>query len=330
MAGSDPEDPMRSRLTPLALLLLFALDGPAYASRDGIGFTTNFDGDKPTITCDDIDMKFWKERKGDLVTARHDETVSLSFSGTTAFRLRAAEQGGIRVQPSSGPSASVVVCMAAGATSQAAAETILDRIHVVNSGGELSVNGPDGENWAAYLIVSVPKGVALDLQAENGGLGLVGVSGRFTLRTVNGPISISDVSGQVDAEASNGPISFSGHEGIVRLAAENGPISVKLDAPTFSGKALEASTQNGPVSLTAPADFRTGVEVEGAGNSPFQVNGGNLVRAGEIGWGRPRTARFGQGPVLVRLSTVNGPVNINGPSLKSDRPEKRPTKGDEI
>lgn len=321
---------MRTRLTPLAFSLLLALAGPALAHRDGVSFTTNIDDDKPLLGCADIEMKFWKDRNGDLVTGRRDQTVSLSLSAANAFRMKAAEHGGIRVQPASGSSASAVICMAAGAKSQEAADAILDKIDVVNSGGELTVNGPEGEDWAAYIIVSVPKDVALDLEAENGGLGLVGVSGRFTLRTINGPISISDVSGKVDAQASNGPIQFRGHEGDVRLAAENGPVGVKLDAATFSGKGLEASTQNGPVHLTAPADLRTGVQVDGSGHSPFQVNGSTFVQGGQGEWGRGRTARFGSGPVLVRLSTVNGPVNIKGPGMKSERPAKSRAKGDEI
>jgi hypothetical protein len=322
---------MRTRLAPLALLLLLALDGPAYAHRDGISFTTNITKDDQSIlTCADIDMKFWRESKGDLVTARRDQSVSLALSGATPFRLRAADHGGIRVQAASGSSASAVLCMAAGAKSQAAADAVLDKLDVVNTSDGLSVRGPEGEDWAVYILVSVPKDVALDLEAENGGLAVIGVNGSFTLRTTNGPISIVDVTGKVDAEATNGPIAFRGHDGDMRLAAQNGPVTVKLDAPTWTGDGLEASTQNGPVSLSAPDGLRTGVHIEGSQHSPFQVNGTTLVRVDDGNWGNNRSVRLGEGPVRVRLSTVNGPVTVRGAVFTKPAPVKRTAKRGEI
>jgi len=165
---------------------------------------------------------------------------------------------------------------------------------------------------------SYPNDVALDLEAENGGLVMHGVSGQFTLRTTNGPIDLKQVSGKVDGRAVNGPISFSGHAGDVRLEAENGPVGVTLDAATWSGRGLTASTQNGPMSIAAPNDLRTGIEVQGSEHSPFSWNSvGDKTSAS---WDGNRTVRMGTGPVQVRLSTVNGPVNIEGPSSRRATP----------
>jgi hypothetical protein len=308
------------RLARLALVFTFAA-GPAAAGRDGMSFTTNIDDDQPIVTCADIDMKFWKDRKGDLVNARRDQSVPVSL-GSTPLRVVASHNGGVRVQRASGSSATAVVCMGAGATSQSAADAILDKVAIVNRNGQLTVDGPDGGNWAAYIILSVPNDVALDLEAENGSLALHGVSGSFTLRTTNGPIHIAEVSGKVDGEAVNGPIHYTGHSGDVRLEAQNGPIGVKLDAATWTGKGLSASTQNGPVDFAAPANLRTGVEVEASEHSPFHWH--SFGDKSDARWDGDRTVRLGSGPVLVRLSTVNGPVNIQGP--EKSRPNSRGSK----
>ena len=300
---------MRMRLAILALTLAAAA-GPAMAGRDSMSFTANTDDDKPFLTCDDIDMQFWKNRKGDLANARRDQSVSVTL-GSTPLRVVAAHNGGVRVQRASGSGATAVVCMGAGAESQKDAEAILDKVEIVNRNGQLTVDGPEDENWSAYILLSVPNDVALDLEAENGSLSIHGVSGEFTLRTTNGPINLAEVGGKVDGEATNGPINYTGHSGDVRLTAQNGPIGVKLDAATWTGRGLTASTQNGPMELAAPPDLRTGVEVQASQHSPFSWKSGSGKSSAD--WDGDRTVRLGTGPVLVRLSTVNGPMNIKGP-----------------
>lgn len=310
---------MRMHFTPMAVALALAVSAAPACARTNISthhnlsFTANVDDDKPIITPDDIEMTFWKSKKGDLVTIRRDQTVPVTL-GSSPLKVIASHSGGVRVQAAPGSEASAVVCMAAGADNEGEANETLDKLEIVHKNGELTVTGPEESHWAAYVLLSVPKDVALDLEAENGSLAMHGVSGTFTLRTMNGPISLVAVSGKVDGEAENGPIHYTGHSGDVRLAAQNGPVGVKLDAATWSGKGLDASTENGPIDLTAPFDLRTGVQVEASEHSPF-----HWTSAGENGarWDGDRTVRLGDGPVLVRLSTVNGPVNIKGPARKT-------------
>lgn len=308
---------MRMHLTPMAIAVAFAVSAapacahPHQQSRhDGFSFTANVDDDKPVITCDDIEMTFWKQKRGDLVTIRRDKTLPLQL-GRTPLKVVATNSGGVRVQAASGSEASAVVCMAAGANDEGEANAILEKLEIVHANGMLTVKGPEDAYWGAYLLLSVPKDVAMDLESENSSLTMHGVSGTFTLRTMNGPIQITEVSGKVDGEAVNGPIDFRGHAGDIRLAAQNGPVGVKLDAATWAGKGLEASTQNGPIQLTAPSDLRTGVEIERSEHSPLQWNsaGGDGAH-----WSGDRTLRLGDGPVLVRMSTENGPVQIKGPA----------------
>ena len=315
---------MRHRHAAWALALAL-VPSIALAHGDGVNFTVNVDHDKPIVTCSDIEMRFWEnhEHEGGIITVRRDRSISLAPSGSTPLRVRAADHGGVLVQAAEGSTASALICMAAGATSEAKANALLDEVQVKHEGGELTMTGPADARWAAYIVISVPRGAKLDLSAENGGLTLRGVSGQFTLRTMNGPINLSDVAGEVDGETVNGPIEFRGHSGDIRLAAQNGPVNVKLDVPTWTGKGLDARTSNGPVHFTAPEGLRTGVQVEGSAHSPFVWNGVTQHRYDE--WTRTHSVWLGDGPVIVKLSTVNGPVQIKAPKGTS-RSKSKPSK----
>jgi hypothetical protein len=300
-----------ARVPALFLALgLVSIAMPA-AGRDlSYNFRVDLDQDRRITSCSDIEMRFGDEGDPEVVTVRRDRTLVVKAPVSGPLRVRPGEHGGVRVQPSEDGGYSALVCMAAGARNSKDADAILDRIRIENADGALSVSGPDGE-WAAFVVLSVPREAALDLSATNGSLSLRDVSGRFTLRTTNGPISIDGANGVVDAEAVNGPIKFRGHAGDVRLAAQNGPVKVTLDDPRWSGKGLDASTRNGPVKLEAPETLHAGVEVQGSWYSPVKVNGEKSWGSGRHGG--PRWVRLGSGPVLVRVSTVNGPLDISGP-----------------
>jgi DUF4097 and DUF4098 domain-containing protein YvlB len=150
----------------------------------------------------------------------------------------------------------------------------------------------------------------LDLRAENGELSLRDVNGKFDVHTVNGPISLNHVSGTVDARAQNGPIDIKGGSGDIKLACDNGPIGVKLDKPVWEGRGLDASTQNGPISVVIPKDVRTGVRVQGSGNSPIQWSGWSGDHWGIDDESGMKIFRFGSDATKIRVSTINGPISI--------------------
>ena len=295
----------------LAVAIVPAVYSTALASD--LSFTTRTDDDRPIVTCDDIDMRFWKGQigSGGIVTVRRSQPVALRADPATPLKVNASNRGGVRVQPSSDGKLSAFVCMAAGAKSESAGEAILDGLRIESDRGELSVAGPEDGDWAAFIILSVPPAMSLDLNADNGGLVLRDVNGRFTLRTTNGPIKLKGVGGVIDAETQNGPIKYRGHAGDVRLVAQNGPVDVHLDADDWIGKGLEGSTQNGPIKLMVPPGLKSGVLVEGSASSPARWNGvPQPIQTQATG---SRSFRFGDGPVMVRLSTVNGPLKIQAP-----------------
>jgi len=295
-----------------ALLLALGLVATATSSKThdfNYNFRLDRDHDGPITSCSDFEMRFGQDGD-DIVTVRRDKTLVVKEPGSGPLRVRPGEHGGVFVQPSTDGGYSALVCMAAGARSSQDADAILDQVQIENTDGTLSVSCPESD-WAAYIVLSVPPDVVLDLGTTNGPLNLWDVSGNFTLRTTNGPISIAGTNGVVDAQTQNGPIKFTGHEGDVRLEAQNGPVKVTLDDATWTGRGLDASTQNGPAKLEAPDSLNAGVEIHGSWHSPVKVNGAKSWRG--VGPGGPRYYRLGSGPVLVRLSTVNGPLEIKGP-----------------
>jgi hypothetical protein len=305
---------MRSFYWILACTLASVAAVPARAG--GLSFTCSSDGDKRIESCSDFKMTFWKTALGKdgIVTARRSQTLALGAYASKPLEVGASDRGGIRVQPSTDGSFSALVCMAAGAASNDHAEEILDGLHVENRDGHLSVDGPDTGDWAATIVLSVPTGVTLELSATNGGLQLSEVNGHFTLRTENGPIGMTHASGVVDARTDNGPIQFRGHAGDVRLTGQNGPVQVDLDAPRWSGKGLDASTQNGPIALTAPDDMKSGVEVTGSRMSPATWNG--TPQPIEVQGSGSRRYHFGSDEIVVRLSTERGPMEIKAPKRR--------------
>jgi hypothetical protein len=293
-----------------------------------MSFNSRIDHDGRVESCDDIEMEFQKgwSRNG-IVTVRRSQTIALGADVKKSIRVESSDRGGVRVQPALDGKFSALVCTAAGAESNGDGEKILDRLIVVNAGGVLRVEGPDSEDWAAIIVLSVPPGSTLDLTSTNGPLQMGDVEGRFTVRTSNGPIKLSGLKGVVDARAVNGPIKFRGHAGEVTLTAQNGPVDVEVDAAEWSGKRLDASTVNGPVKVSVPEGMKSGVEVTASRWSPTRWIGA-APEWSEDGGGRHY--HWGGDPTLIRISTVNGPMKIFGPNTSTKAKSKSKPHGDEI
>lgn len=308
---------MSTRLLNAILIVTLCSVAAVPARADGLNFTNNYDGDRRVESCSDMHMTFWKTGQGKdgIVTVRRSQTLPLVSDASKPLEVKVSDRGGIHVQPSTDGSFSALVCMAAGGTSNDDAEAVLDGLRVENRDGHLTVEGPDDGKWAAMIVLSVPAGTMLDLNATSGGLQLREVDGKFTLRTANGPIAMTHVAGVVDARTDNGAIQFRGHAGDVRMSTQTGPVEVNLDGPRWSGRGLDASTQTGPIKLTASDDLKSGVEVTGSWGSPATWNG--VPQSIEAQRSGSRTYHFGSGQTVVRVSTVRGPMEIEAPKRTS-------------
>ncbi|MGE5414369.1 MAG: hypothetical protein ACM3NW_09360, partial [Syntrophomonadaceae bacterium] len=249
--------------------------------------------------CSDLTMEFEGQP-----AERAEQALSVPVASGRPFRVETAVHSGVRIRGTDRADFQVLLCKGAPDAS------ILPDITASEEGGRLTVRGPASDDWFGYLLVEAPRGASVDVVAINGPIGLTGLAGRVTVRSENGPISLSECTGEIDAEASNGPIAVHGDGGKVRLETRNGPISVSLTGSAWSGAGLEAHAVNGPVSLAVPAAYRSGTVVESLGHSPFQCRGGGCGSVRRTWDDDHKRLEFGDGPVVMRLSTENGPVSV--------------------
>ena len=282
-----------------ACLAFILFLGASALSAHHRGVNVSIDDGREPTRCEDINIFF-----DETPAQRATETLHIANGPNVTLRVQVPSRSGIRVVGSDRSDFEVQACKAA------VSKADLSRIAVSHNGGELIVQGPEEETWAAYLLIQAPRDATLDLEAESAPIGLRNLSGRVTARTVNGPISLKDCSGEVDAEAENGPIHLSGSGGHLRLRTENGPIGVSLSGSAWKGQGVEARAVNGPVHLAIPAGYRSGAIVESLGHSPFECRGEGCASARRTWDDSHKRLELGEGPAVVRLSTSNGPVSV--------------------
>jgi len=292
----------------LTAALLLTPSAARAGHRRGHNVSMN-DGD--LVRCSDLTIEF-----DGRPAVRGEEALAILVEAGRPLRVRAAENSGISVRGADRSDFQVTLCK--GADSKAD----LDAIEVSRDGGTLSVRGPGGDDWVGYLLIESPRGAALELSAENGPVTVSGLAGHVVVRSQNGPISIERSSGDIVAHAENGPIAVRGESGRLRLVTENGPISVALSGASWKGEGLDAKAVNGPVTLAVPAGYASGTLVESLGHSPFHCRGDGCTGMRRTWDDEHKRLELGEGPVVVRLSTDNGPVSIRtGASASADADE---------
>ena len=259
--------------------------------------------------CSRINMMF-----GDYEVARAEQHTTVPLAAG-ALELRPDANGGVRIERGSGSAYEITACIAAGARSVAEAQAAADDMRLIVEGNKVRVasssgRAPSVRSWSVQLVVMAPDGAKIDAETSNGPIGVAGVDGNFNLRASNGPISLDGVAGEVTARAANGPISIEGSRGQFDVQTSNGPISVRLEGRRWDGR-LDARASNGPLSVSVPSDYQSGVEISSSEHSPWNCRAA-ACRSGNRDWDdRSRSLRIGSDPVVVRLTTVNGPVTVN-------------------
>lgn len=307
---------MRKTMLFLTVLVLgcVIIFGPAGAQERKHHSTSISMGDVKGITdCGQVKM-----RVGDGETMRSQLQQTVPRSAISTLQVQSSKNGGIHVQGWNGDQYLITACLAAGGDSADEAKAILDQIKLSVRDGKVTIEGPNPQDWIAYLIIQAPNGTAMDLSSTNGPVGVTGFTGNIHARSINGPITFQEVSGQVVAEVQNGPITVSGSGGDFRLSAQNGPLTVELDGNQWSGGGLEGKTQNGPLTLKLPDSYQSSVRVDASKHSPVECLAVQCRQAART-WDRPTVIQFGEMEPVIRLSTVNGPVTITSPGGKHGR-----------
>jgi hypothetical protein len=210
-----------------------------------------------------------------------------------ALEIDGRQNGSIRVQGWDGDSVRVTARLQASASSDAEADALLKSVHVTTDGRRITADGPDEAgrrhaNWSASYVVWVPRRFDLSLEANNGSLGVQGVTGRIDMRTTNGSVALSEVGGDVHART------------------QNGSLNVELAGAAWDGSGLDAETQNGSVRLAVPERYAATLEtgtVNGRISTDFPI-----TVQGRIS--RHLTLPLNGGGKSVRAETTNGSVRI--------------------
>ena len=259
----------------------------------------------PAANCNDLHIEF--DGRNAVIQS---EEKAITRAEASTLRVRAESNGGVQVQGWEQENYSVTLCKAARPGGDA--ESVLSQIKLAFSNGELGISGPSSRHqWSAHLLIKAPRGAAMDLNVNNGPMGLFEVEGNLKVHAVNGPITVEKCKGILNLTAENGPISLEENSGKLNVRTQNGPITISLEGKNWNGEGLEAHATNGPVTLRVPSGYQSGVLLESDGHGPFSC-AASVCDEGRKTWDEnSKRVEFGSGPAVVRVSTVNGPVSVH-------------------
>jgi hypothetical protein len=200
--------------------------------------------------------------------------------------------GSVRVTAWDGDSVRVTARMQANGRSDTEAADLLKSVRLVADGRGVRAEGPveNGhfDGWSTSWVVWVPRRFDVSAEAQNGSIGVTGVTGDMDLRTQNGSVSLADVGGNVHART------------------QNGSLRVELSGDRWSGTGLDAETENGSVRLGIPDRYAARLEtgtVNGRINTDFPI-----TVQGRIS--RQLSFELNGGGPTIRARTTNGSVQI--------------------
>jgi DUF4097 and DUF4098 domain-containing protein YvlB len=290
------------KIQMMLVLTVFSFVAHAQNRRPNRSARLNVDRDRPVTNCGDIRVTY--DRRP-AITEEAD--LSLPAAQVSTLRTRIGN-GGIYVNGWDRNEYSVKTCKAVPDDSNATS-TLRDINTTTNGNGELTVSGPTDRDWTADLIIMVPRLSRMDVETRNGPLQLREFAGQIHAAATNGPIGLNNVGGVVEATTTNGPITVRGASGDQHVTAVNGPIHVELSGSRWDGPGLEVSTKNGPLSVSVPDGYASGISLQTSQRSPVNCNAS--VCAGTTRTpNSPNMIRIGSGDPIVKLSTSNGPVSI--------------------
>lgn len=128
-----------------------------------------------------------------------------------------------------------------------------------------------------------------------------------SIEAINGEIELDSLAGDVRASAINGTLKAVNLSGDVRLSTINGPLNASFSAVNDT-KGIALSSVNGPVVVVLPSDSQAQLKAEtvhGGISNDFGVP----VKNGKY-FGHNLSALLGNGGARVKLSNVNGPIQI--------------------
>jgi len=212
-------------------------------------------------------------------------------SNMDPITVDAGPNGGIRVEGWDLNEIRVAVKVSAWARDDEAARDMVGEVEILTDGGRIGSDGPrteQRESWSASFRLMVPRSSNMDLETNNGGVSIDGVTGRLEFNTTNGGIRLDDVHGDV------------------RGRTTNGGLDIRLTGSEWQGQGLDVTTTNGGIDLKVPRGYNARLET-GTVNGGMSIDFPITVQ-GKIG--RNISTDLGNGGKLIRVRTTNGGVDI--------------------
>ena len=160
-----------------------------------------------------------------------------------------------------------------------------DRDRTFNFGSDDEHNNPARVEYT----ITVPRKARLD-----------------EIKLVNGRLDIQDVAGEVRASCVNGRIQARNLQGPVSLETVNGELDASVDQ--LPSSELKLSSVNGRLRVTLPSDARAELKASTISGNISDDFGLPVIRHQYVG--RSLHGQLGGGGTLVRLSNVNGTIEI--------------------
>ena len=185
----------------------------------------------------------------------------------------------------------VRACIMAAAPSDSEARTLASQVKIAQGPGRIEPEGPSADHryhWDVSYEVWLPSASNLDVQANNGSIGIDTVHGQIRFNTMNGSVHLNQVGGDVDGSTTNGSL------------------KIELAGDRWDGRGLRAETTNGSVHVSVPEKYSAKVEastVNGRVHVDFPI-----TVSGELG--KNLSFQLGSGGPTIEARTTNGGIYI--------------------
>jgi Putative adhesin len=271
---------------------------------------------------------------GEFVTAAPIETRTVSVTQpVTSLRV---DSYGAPIQVTAGPVHHITVTEAISYPGPKQAPTVTASV----SDRRLTLDAPACATTGCSVgfTVTVPPGVAVTAESDDGGIAVAGVAGAIldsgggpvqanhidgplSITSEDGGITVSDVSAPTGAslDSGGGPVQASHIDGPLTISSEDGGITVSDVTATGAnldsgGGPIQVGRINGPLTLTSEDG---GVTVNGlTGDLDADTGGGPF--AGDVSSGRASVLTedgsvaltFASAPAYVFVDTGGGPAQL--------------------
>lgn len=225
----------------------------------------------------------------------HCEIKEQTLSAGGVINVDGRRNGGVAVKGWDRNEILVRSRIQTAAPTGAEADQLATEIRVETSDLRIRAEGPedrDNFQWFVSYEIFVPRRSDLTLQASNGGISIVDVSGKIDFKTTNGGVNLKRVGGTV------------------RGNTTNGGVHIELNGTRWDGEALTVQTTNGGVNLLLPDNYSAHLEtgtVNGNISLGFPVNV-PLTDRGHLP--KDITVDLGGGGPTIHVMTTNGGVRI--------------------